>query len=340
MEKMTLKEIADKAGVSMMTVSNVINGKTGRVSAQTAEKVNAIIEKYGYVPNLSARSLTKKTSNIIGVIVSIDDSEVNYLENPYVSTMVGIIEQELCKNGYYMMMHSIKKEGDVSHFLKNWNVDGIIFMYPDFIDYAKEFIAKPLCPLVIFDVPPQGSNVISVCSDDQKGLYLSTKYMINRGHTHIALVSDYEGNYILTQRYLGYRRALEECGIPFREEYVLPFPTDYEGGIAAGKAIASMNSQISAVATTADICAIGVMEGARLGGLRIPVDLSIVGYDNLSLCRYTTPKLTSISQNIQQKARTATELLLKRITGEAGDQPRQVILDVEIAERQSVIALF
>lgn len=324
----------------MMTVSNVINGKTGRVSAQTAEKVNSIIEKYGYVPNLSARSLTKKTSNIIGVIVSIEDSEVNYLENPYVSTMIGIIERELCKNGYYMMVRSVKKEGDASHFLKNWNVDGIIFLYPDFMDYAKEFIDKPFCPFVIFDVPVQGADVISVCSDDQKGLYLSTKYMINRGHTHIALVNDYKGNYILTQRFFGYRKALEECGIPFREEYVLPFATDYEGGVAAGKAIASMNSQISAVATTADICAIGVMEGARLGGLRIPVDLSIVGYDNLSLCRYTTPKLTSISQNIAKKARTATQLLLKKISGEAGGQPQQVTLDVEIVERQSVIALF
>ncbi len=107
-------------------------------------------------------------------------------------------------------------------------------------------------------------------------MYLSTKYMINRGHTHIAFVAS------------------------------------YEGGLAAGKKIAAEANKISAVATTADICAIGIMEGARLGGLRIPVDLFIVGYDNLSLCQFTTPKLTSVSQNISKKARVATGLLLEK----------------------------
>ena len=125
MEKTTLKDIADKAGVSMMTVSNVINGKSSRVSAQTTEKVNAIIKECGYVPNLTARNLTRKNSNIIGVIISVNNQDENYLENPYVSTMIGIIEKELGKNGYYMMFRSVTKEKDMSQFLKNWNVDGI-----------------------------------------------------------------------------------------------------------------------------------------------------------------------------------------------------------------------
>lgn len=340
MEKITLKDIADKAGVSMMTVSNVINGKSSRVSAQTAEKINAIIKEYGYVPNMSARSLTRKNSNIIGVIISVDTREENYLENPYVSTMIGIIEQELGKNGYYMMVRSVTKEKDVSQFLKNWNVDGIIFLYPDFLEYASEFIAKPPCPFVIFDLQVQAPKLINVCSDDRKGLYLSTKYMINRGHNHIAFVADYEGNAVLTERFLGYRQALEECGIPFREDYVLSYPPSYEGGLSAGKKIAAMNNSLSAVVTTADICAVGVMEGARLGGLRIPVDLSIVGYDNLNLCQFTTPKLTSVSQNIIQKAHVATQLLMEKILDSTDETPCHVTLDVEIVERQSVIALF
>lgn len=340
MEKMTLKEIADQAGVSMMTVSNVINGKTGRVSVKTAEKVNQIIKECGYVPNLTARSLTQKTSRIIGVIISVDHQDENYLENPYISTMIGIIERELCKNGYYMMVRSVMKEKDVSQFLKNWNVDGIIFLFPDFMEYIGGFLEQPSCPFVIFDSPITAPKMIKVCSDDRKGLYLSTKYLINRGHSHIVLVDDYKGNHILTERFLGYRQALEECGIPFREEYVLPFPPTYEGGLAAGKAIASMESSISAAATTADICAVGVMEGARLRGLRVPVDLSVVGYDDLTLCRYTTPKLTSVSQNIAQKAQVATHMLLEKITSKADDVPCQAVLDVEIIERQSVIALF
>ena len=341
MEKLTLKDIAEKAGVSMMTVSNVINGKSSRVSAQTAEKINKIIEDCGYIPNLSARSLTKKSSNIIGVIVTVYDADRNYLENPYISTMIGIIEQELCKNGYYMMIRSVKNESDVLQFLKNWNLDGMILLFPDFIESVDKFIVKSSCPIVIFDSPIQLPKLITVCSDDRKGMYLATKYMINRGHTHIAFVADYKGNYILTERFLGYRQALEECGIPFREEYVLAYPATYEGGLAAGKRIAAMRNHLSAVVTTADICAVGVMEGARLGGLRIPVDLSITGYDNLSLCQFTTPKLTSVSQNIAQKAQVATQLLLEKMLAETEkDQPTHVMMDVEIVERQSVIALF
>ena len=134
-------------------------------------------------------------------------------------------------------------------------------------------------------------------------MYLSTKYMINRGHTHIAFVAS------------------------------------YEGGLAAGKKIAAEANKISAVATIADICAIGIMEGTRLGDLRIPVDLSIVGYDNLSLCQFTTPKLTSVSQNISKKARVATGILLEKIQTDS-KTPCVATLNVEIVERQSVISLF
>lgn len=111
---MTLKDIADLAGVSMMTVSNVINGKTSRVSQKTRDKVNAIIEEYGYVPNLNARSLSNKKSHIIGIIISLDEKDVllgtNYFENPYVSTMVGAIERELQKNEYFTMIRSVSKK--------------------------------------------------------------------------------------------------------------------------------------------------------------------------------------------------------------------------------------
>ncbi|MDE7313513.1 MAG: LacI family transcriptional regulator [Eubacterium sp.] len=338
---MTLKDVADKAGVSMMTVSNVVHGKTSRVSAKTIERVNAIIEECGYVPNLSARSLSNKSSNIIGIILSIYEEETteNFLENPYISTMIGTIEQELRGNGYYTMVRSISHESDITALLKNWNVEGIIFLHPDFEAYLESFMQTASVPIAVFDSSLASPELINICSDDQKGLYLSTKYMINHGHTHIAFVADYEGNHILTGRFQGYRRALDESGISFRPEYVLTYPPSYEGGIAAGKKIASMNHLTAAVAT-ADICAIGVMEGARLGGLRVPADLSVIGYDNLALCQYTMPKLTSISQDIPQKARLATRLLLEKICTGKTNGPCQITMDVDIVERQSVISLF
>lgn len=340
---MTLKDIADIAGVSMMTVSNVINGKHNRVSAKTIEKVNQIIKEYNYTPNLSARSLTNKTSNIIAIVISarIDrDYDSNVLENPYVSTMIGTIEQELRSHGYYTMLRSIKDINELDQLLKNWSIDGIIFLYPDFENALVEFSQKTKCPIAVFDSILDYDNIINICSDDEKGLYLSTKYVINHGHSNIAFVADYEGNPLLTKRLEGYKRALSESGIPFRPEYVFSYQPTYEGGIEAGKKIAGSSSYISAAVTTADICAAGIMEGARLGGLRIPIDLSVAGYDNLRLCQFTSPKLTSVSQNIQGKAQTAAKMLVEKIQTGTLSGPANVLMDVEIVERQSVISLF
>ncbi|MBQ7841108.1 MAG: LacI family DNA-binding transcriptional regulator [Lachnospiraceae bacterium] len=339
---MTLKDIAEKAGVSMMTVSNVINGKHNRVSAQTIEKVNQIIKEYDYVPNQSARSLTNKTSNIIAIIISINkpDEAAIYMENPYVSTMIGAIENELRSSGYYTMVRSVTHKEDLNALVKTWNIDGIIFLYPDNHELFHDFLAKAPCPIAIFDNQKNYDGVINICSDDNKGLYLSTRYVINHGHSHIAFVADYEGNPLLTQRLDGYKRALSESGIPYRPEYVFSYSPSYEGGIAAGKKIASLSSPITAVVTTADICAAGLMEGARLGGFRIPINLSVVGYDNLQLCQIISPKLTSISQNVREKALLATRMLLERIRTGKAPADSHIVMDVEIVERQSVISLF
>lgn len=341
---MTLKDIAEKAGVSMMTVSNVINGKHSRVSAATIEKVNAIIKEYNYVPNLSARSLTVKSSHIIGVIVPLDisDSSVSYFDNPYVSSMIGVIERELRSNGYFVMIRAVQTREDLTVLLRNWNVDGIIFLYPQlgehFEDSVNAIARETHLPVVLFDARTTNPDVINVYSDDKKGCYLSTRYLINRGHKKIAFVANYEDNPLLTDRFNGYRAAMEESGLGCNPEYIFPYSPSYEDGVAAGKAIADSGHNITGLVTTADICAIGVMEGARLGGLRIPTDLSVVGYDNLAVSTYTTPKLTTISQNVIKKAETAMTLLLKKLQTGHVEQPH-VQLDVELVERQSTISL-
>lgn len=337
---MTLKDIAEMAGVSMMTVSNVINGKNNRVSEKTRKKIEAIIEEYGYVPNLSARNLTSKTSNIVGIVINTENGNVNFADDPYISSMLGVIEQELQKNGYYSMIHSIRRENDLNVLLKNWNVDGIIFLFPLCSTGFDTFIRESTCPIAIFDNTTDYENIINVCSDDEKGLYLSTKYMINRGHTNVAFVADYLGNDLLTARFNGYKKALSESGIAFNPDYVFEEPTSYEGGIRAGRRIASSGLPITAVVTTADICAIGIMEGARLSGFRIPIDLSVIGYDDLALCQYVTPKLTSISQNINQKALKATQLLVEKIKDGTSPSNGRIVMDVELVDRQSVISLF
>lgn len=336
---MTLKDIAQKAGVSVMTVSNVINGKHNHVSKKTIQKVNEIIKKYNYVPNLSARTLSNKKSNIIGVIIPPDPEthHINSLENPYISTMLGIIEYELRLNGYYTMVRSLSQKSDAIKFLKNWNVDGMIFLHPNETEEIRTFIETSSCPIAMFDTEYELPNLINISSNDKKGVYLSTKYLIERGHTHIACVIDYNDSIILENRFLGYKQALEEFQIPFRPEYVYPYFPSYENGQKAGREISNIPS-ITAVVTPADICAIGIMEGARQNGYTLPNDLSIIGYDDLSLCQYLYPKLTSVSQNVTEKAILATKLLIKKIYGETITTSK-IKTDVTIVERDSVLSL-
>jgi len=235
---MTLKDVAEMAGVSTMTVSNVINGKTSRVSQKTRDKINSIIEEYNYVPNMNARSLSNNSSHIIGVVTFLEEKEYasgyNYFENPYVSTMIGTIETELHKNGYFTMLQSVSRSSDILSLVKNWNVDGMILVFPTSAQNLEKLMDAANCPIATFDSNYSHPNLINVISDDEKGLYLSTKYMINHGHTEIAFVADYEGNIVLTKRFNGYKKALEDSHIPFRPEYIFSYPPSYEGGIEAG----------------------------------------------------------------------------------------------------------
>ena len=209
------------ASVFFHNVQQELNTRraAARVSQKTRDKVNAIIEEYGYVPNLNARSLSNKKSHIIGIIISLDEKDVllgtNYFENPYVSTMVGAIERELQKNEYFTMIRSVSKNADIISLLKNWNVDGIIILYPAAGEYMARLMDSATCPIATFDCELEHPNLINITSNDEKGLYLSTKYMINHGHSAIAFVADYKSSHVLANRFNGYKRALEENHITF-----------------------------------------------------------------------------------------------------------------------------
>ena len=335
---MTLKDIAKEAGVSMMTVSNVINKKYDRVSQKTIDKVQSVIEKYQYVPNLTARSLTARSTHIIGCILNNQTSIYeNIFDNPYVSSMLGIIEHELRKNGYYVMIRVVKTYDDIFSFLKNWNCDGAFFFNPQNDEIIQKLIHDFSTPLVFFDSNCSDPDILSVDTDDLHGGYLSTRYLIAHGHKKIAFLAA-PTSPVLENRFRGYQKALAEVNIPFDASLVFPIHPIYEEGIKAGTEIAANQRGITAIVTTADICAVGCMEGLRLGGIRIPGEISIIGYDDLSLCNYTYPKLTSISQNIPEKARLGVDLLLKRLNDAPIVHPH-LTTTVSLIERQSTISM-
>lgn len=334
-----IKDIAAEAGVSVMTVYNVINGNHAKVSAKNIELINELIKKKNYVPNLSAKSLTVKSTKIIGVIIPLGDGDYNFFKDPYLSELIGVVEHSVRKKGYYAMIRSVSHASDISNLLKTWNMDGAIFLLPYYDKILGKILTSNDLPMVFLDSCSDREDILSVGINDYKGGYIATKYLINMGHKKIAFSGPVEADdvdSVVNRRFQGYKAALSDSHLEYYEDFVFQTTPVYDMGVAVGRDISERMREITAVFATADIMAIGIMEGARRNGYVIPNDLSIIGFDNIEASIFSSPKLTTISQNISKKAEYAIDLLMTQIDHGTVPQNRTV-LDVEIIERQSVM---
>ncbi len=331
----TQKDIAREAGVSSVTVSNVVNGNYHKVSEENIRKIQGLIEKYHYLPNATARSLAKKESQIIGVVIPNVSKDDNFLESPYYARVLGVLEQIVRNKGYYLMVRCVDKCAEIIPHLSAWNIDGVIFfgVFPQDVAAIKKAVH---IPMVFMDTYVDSRIASSVVADDYKGGYLATKYLIDRGHRDILFAGpEIKGNGVIPKRYKGYEKAMREAGYGNRIRWqYIPF-TSFECGMDFGDRIAALIPSPTAIFASADILALGVMAGLRRAGREIPGDISLVGFDNLAEGRYATPALTTVSQNIVPKAElTARQLFTLIQDKNASDTVSEV--DVEIVERESV----
>lgn len=331
---MNLKTIAQKAGVSTATVSNVINGNYHKVSQETIHKVQKIIAENNYVPNATARSLASQKSRIIGVVVPNLGMDEDFYANPYNAHLLAILENYIRNQGYYMMMRCVGQCREIIPLFSSWNVDGIIFCGA-FRNEVEEIRQSLNIPAVFIDSYADDLDIANVGIDDYKGGYLSARYLLGRGHREIAFVSpSVKEPGVIRQRYLGFCAACKEKGVEITPGHLFEAYTLYQHGVVNGQKIAISARKFTAVAVMSDIVAFGVIEGLRLCGFNVPEDISVIGFDNLPECQYSSPKLTSISQDLPRKARMVGETLFNMIR--QGAVTAHEIIDVEIVERKSV----
>lgn len=333
----TMKEIAEEAGVSIVTVSNVIHENYNRVSAENIEKINKLIEKYHYVPNSNARSLAMKKSRIIGVIIPNVNDDENFMKSPFNAEIIGILEKVIREADYYLMVRSVNKTIDAIPLISSWNVDGVVFLGA----FKEDIVAikkRLTLPMVFVDTYGEGIEYVNVGSEDMQGGYLAAGYLIGKGHENIAFVGpSISGEGVINERYLGYEKAMKEHGFGDNINVVTVGSTSFEAGIEAAKKIAFLDADISAVFATADILAIGIMEGLRQIGKQVPDDVSVVGFDNLPESVYCCPKLTTISQNMDLKAKTIGKTILSMVNEkEESTSASSIKVDVNLIERNSV----
>lgn len=337
--KVTIKDVAKEAGVSIATVSYVINN-IDKVTDETKEKVNAAIEKLKYEPNIIARSLVKKESRSIAVLLPVheDDKKSALTENPFYQEFINGAEYRCRESNYTIQIIGAGNEERTAQLLKSGNIAGIIAL--GFLPHTTIRILSDLSvPVVMVDQPKSSYKFIYVSSEDEKGSFLATEYLIKQGHRKIALLTGSTWGHIYASRFSGYKSALEKHGIEFNEDYIFECDiVDYENGTLSANRIKDKIGEITAIFCTADVLALGLIKGLYHQDIFVPKDLSVIGFDNISNSKYFIPELTTASQNIFQKGEKASDIVINRINGLEGLKKGQneFIFPIDIVERESV----
>lgn len=331
----TLKDIAAEAGVSITTVSNVVHRKKSRVSPERVAKIWEIIEREHYVPSMSARSLAKNHSAIIGVITHLTPQNTgSTMSDPFLSSFVDSIEKRTREEGYYLMIRSVEDTEELVALSRSWNLSGLILtgmFQDDFFDAVKGLEI----PFVLIDSYISDPDVCLIGLEDEKGGYLAARHLLENGHRRIAFASpSIRPGGVIDQRLRGYRRALAEFDVPFDPGLVFTQEITVEEGKRLGCQLAERRD-ITGVFASADLLAAGIVAGLGERGVRVPEDKSIVGFDDNYLSRLTVPGLTTVHQDADRKGILATEMILRQLRGETVEQ-KSVILPVRLVERGSV----
>lgn len=339
MKKTTIKDVANHAGVSIASVSYVLNGKESKVSLETIEKIHHSIKELNYIPNFTARSLVKNSTKLIGVMIpQTEDHKQMLFENPFYSEVISGIEGKFREFGYHLIISGVDKG---KHFLDlsvQRNLDGAIIMGI----YSEQFYAEfkqIKIPIILIDSYINNSYFRKVGSDDEQGGYLATNYLIQAGHRNIALVTgSIKTDGVVEKRFLGYKKALTEADVFYNPEYVFEDSVSYDHGLNMGRHIAKNRPEITAIFAASDMVALGVIRGLKESGKEVPQDISVIGFDDISFAKIFLPQLTTVKQNIILKGQMAAEQLLELIENKTTDSNNneKTLLPLEIVERQTV----
>lgn len=328
----TLKEIARAAGVSATTVSNVINGNFKRVSPETVERIRAIVERSGYIPNQAARSLAQRESRFVAVIVQAREDE-NAFVNPYNAAYIGALTVRLYREGYYPLIRFTEDFRAVENDLRGWNVAGSIFN-GSFNRHLQKIRSLSTIPSVFTDCYFELPGVNRVSLDDEAGGRLAGEYLRAMGHRRVGFVASALSDSDVDQHRLSsFRRALGGEA-ELRDEWILPVGDPSAWGDAL-EAMMREPVRPTAFFCSADILALRIVRALAGMGLRVPRDVSVLGFDDLPLAGLSVPPLTTIGQDIDLKAQLAVDMLVRHIR-DRSLSPERASLGVRLVERESV----
>ena len=309
MRKPTITDVARAAGVSAAAVSYVLNGRLKEVSSATAERVMEKVRELGYVKNLAAASLTGQKSRMIAVIIpTLYDPQAEGPEppiNPFYGELLIRLEHETRNRGYALCFHTGREEENVQ-FLLQRNMDAAVLV--GFSEWdLPGLLQHPRIRCVLVDSHGHAPAHSHVRTNEQKGGYLSAERLIDIGRRRLLFVGAKPvatSDNVPSERYRGAVKACELAGVALQ---VLETAVTYDAGLFAAQKVIDM--AVDGVITTADIIAAGLVDGLSRLGRSVPGDVAVMGYDNLPICQYTRPQLSSIDQGLREKVRAVMDFV-------------------------------
>lgn len=330
----TIYEVAAYAKVSASTVSHVIND-TRFVADETKARVWEAIEVLGYRPNTLARSLRRRETSTIGLLVP-DNS------NPFFAALARAIEDAGFAEGYSVILcnsdYSEEKEITYIDVLLSKQIDGLILSPSQDFPGSLQSLLDEHLPVVVVDREPGDLAVDQVLVDNERGGYLAGRHLMELGHRRVGVIAHPpEAAVSAGNRVIGFRQALMEGGVELLDEAVIHSDFRYSGGGLAMQELLARNPSLTAVFSTNDLMAAGAINALRRLHLDVPRDISVIGYDDSLQAIMTFPSITTIAQPISELGQRAVSLLLNRIQDPAAT-PSRIVLPTTLIERESVAA--
>ena len=333
--RVTMQQIAERAGVAIGTVSHVIN-ETAIVRPKLRERVIEAIRSMGYQPSALAQGLRKNRTNMLGMVIP-------DITNPFFPGVVRGVEDVAYKRSFRVILcnadNDPSKEASYVRDLRSYHIAGLLIIPAagaDITGHLKDY-ASASVPVVCIDRVPDGWKGDAVLVANLDGAYLATRHLIQMGHKRLAVITGPLNLTNAAERLKGFKRALTEAHIEILPEFVQEARFDTVSGYQAALRLLRMLPRPTAIFACNDLLAFGVLQAARELNLRCPEDVSIVGFDSLEFTKFTDPSLTSVYQPEYQLGATATHLLFQRIDG-LRSAPRKVLLPTELNKRNSVAA--
>jgi LacI family transcriptional regulator len=321
-ERITIRELARLSGVSVGTVSRALNGYAD-VRSETRERIMRLAQELDYTPAAAARSLVTQRSHVIGVFLETGEGHPD-LQHPFFHEVLGGLKQSVGAQGFDLLLFASERPGNgygPHSYLKRTRhhaVDGVALIGLDPEDQEVRRLVRAEVPCVGIDMDLEGPNTEVVMSDNVSGAEAAVRHLHGLGHRRIATITGMLESRPGIDRLRGYRAAAQALGLAYRDEYVAYGDFYAESGREATERLLALPDPPTAIFAAADLMAIGAIRAAAEVGLRVPEDLSVVGFDDIQLAPHVNPPLTTVRQDKLGLGGAAGDALVARIAGDAG----------------------